>query len=498
MVDAHPHVFSALASEHTTDQRADLRRLTLAAALTLCAYVLLWALPFPLLPWYDVPLLDLGKLADYDPLHAVALAAGYAVVFACYVSAWRAAARLRGRAAAVLVIGAGIVFALVLVWVYPAGANDIYDYVFRARLWGQYDYNPLTVTPLQVNTDPWFRYVVWIWFPSPYGPLWAEISVLLNRLGGDSLLANLLLFKLLAVACIALGSLLLFALLRERGEGEALGGTLLFAWNPLLLFEAAVNGHNDVLMAMLLLGGLWFFRRRRLRTALVLCTLAGLVKIAAFVALPVLLLAGARSSAARSRTQHVRLLFDALAACLLTAAAVYAPLWQGSQSVAGLLALDNRFTASAAAVVKLALEARIGPDAAEWLARSAFTLLFLGVYLRMLRRAAQGHAPLEQTLAAGIAALLIVGTLWFQPWYVTWLLALAPLAGRRWQRTTILWSAGALSLYLLYDFAWYWFADFFNSANGLVLNACALALWLGPVMLWRKKDRTPAGGPTAP
>ena len=472
--------------------------MALAAALTLCASGWLWALPYPLLAWYDVPLLDLGKLAHYDPLHAIALAAGYAVVFACYVSAWRAASRLRGRAAAALVIGAGIVFALVLLWVYPVGANDIYDYVFRARLWGQYDYNPLTVTPLQVNADPWFRYVVWIWFPSPYGPLWAEISVWLNRLGGDSLLANLLLFKLLAISSLALGSILLFALLRERGEGEALGGALLFAWNPLLLFEAAVNGHNDVLMAMLLLWGLWFFRRRRLRTALVLCTLAGLVKITAFVAPPVLLLAGARSSPTRTRSQRMRLLIGALAACLLTAAAVYAPLWQGSPSVAGLLALDNRFTASAAAVVKLALEARYGSDAAEWLARSGFTLLFVAVYLRLLRRAARGHAPVEQTLAAGIAALLLVGTFWFQPWYVTWLLALAPLAGRRWQRTAILWSAGALSLYLLYDFAWYWFADFFNAANGLVLNVCALGLWLGPVMLSRKRDSTTSDAATAP
>lgn len=479
------------------DRRADFQRVALAAALTLCLYGLLWVLPYPLLAWYGIPLLDLGKLAGYDPLHAIVLAAGYAAVFACYLSAWRAASRLRGRAAAVLIIGAGIAFAIVLLWAYPAGANDIYDYVFRARLWGHYNYSPLTVTPLQVNTDPWFGYVVWIWFPSPYGPLWAEISFALNRLGGDSLLANLLLFKLLAVSCVALGSILLYALLRERGDSGALGGVVLFAWNPLLLFEAAVNGHNDVLMALLLLAGLWLFRRRRLRAALVLCALAGLVKIAAFVALPALLLAGARNSPAQSRMQRVRLLLSAVIACVLTAAVVYAPLWQGPQTLSGVLALDNRFTASAAAVVKLALETRYGSDAAIWLARFVFTALFLAVYLWLLRRAARRAEPVEQTLTAGIAALLIVGTLWFQPWYVTWLLALAPLAGRRWQGAVVLWSAGALSLYLLYDFGWYWFADFFNSANGLVLNVCALALWLGPVLLSRKLGSTPPGGATA-
>jgi len=71
MDSTHSQTFSALAPEHTPDQRADLRRVALAAALTLCAYGLLWVLPYPLPAWYDVPLLDLGKLAGYDPLRAI-------------------------------------------------------------------------------------------------------------------------------------------------------------------------------------------------------------------------------------------------------------------------------------------------------------------------------------------------------------------------------------------------------------------------------------------
>jgi hypothetical protein len=213
-------------------------------------------------------------------------------------------------------------------------------------------------------------------------------------------------------------------------------------------------------------------------------TLAALVKLAALAALPVLLVAGASRIPAQRLSQRARVLLTGLACCMFVAAIVYAPLWQGSQTFAGVMALDNRFTSSPAAIVKLALEQGVGWQPAEWLTRNLFAALFLGVYLMLLRRAAREHEAMPETMLAAIAVLLTLGTLWFQPWYVIWLIVLAPLAGKQWRRLAVVWSAGALSLYLLFDFGWYWFPDFFNSANELVLNVIAVGLWLGPPALW--------------
>ena len=102
----------------------------------------------------------------------------------------------------------------------------------------------------------------------------------------------------------------------------------------------------------------------------------------------------------------------------------------------------------------------------------------------LLRRAAREHDAMPETMLAAMALLLTLGTLWFQPWYVIWLIVLAPLAGERWRRLAVVWSASALSIYLLFDFGWYWFPDFFNGANELVLNLIAVGLWLGPPALW--------------
>ena len=42
--------------------------------------------------------------------------------------------------------------------------------------------------------------------------------------------------------------LFIAAILQRVAPKRALAGTLLFAWNPLILLEGVANGHNDLLM----------------------------------------------------------------------------------------------------------------------------------------------------------------------------------------------------------------------------------------------------------
>src|SRR5439155_10826140 len=230
--------------------------------------------PYPLLRLYDVPLLDLGKLANYQPVAAGAFVIAYALVFVLYLSAYRAARQMDGVRDLWLVLGCTLVLCGILLWVYPLGANDMYDYIFRAREWVVYDYNPLVVRPDQLSADLWYPFVVWTWAASPYGPLWTYVSYALYRLAGDDWLRNLVAFKSLAVLCIVVCSSFIYALVRTRGKGMAVAVVLLFAWNPLLLFESVVNGHNDVLMMTGVLGALWLYARRRFTLALVAGLLA--------------------------------------------------------------------------------------------------------------------------------------------------------------------------------------------------------------------------------
>ena len=74
---------------------------------------------------------------------------------------------------------------------------------------------------------------------------------------------------------------------------------LLFAWNPLVLFEVAGNGHNDAVVIMFVLAGVFFFVRAR-QTLVIPAILLG--ALAKFV--PVLLIPTAVAALWRDRAQR--------------------------------------------------------------------------------------------------------------------------------------------------------------------------------------------------
>jgi hypothetical protein len=89
------------------------------------------------------------------------------------------------------------------------------------------------------------------------------LSGLIGRFAGDSLWANVLAYKGLAWMGYLLSTILVASILRRISPARALSGTILFAWNPLVLMEGVANLHNDMLMIALLLGGIWALSRVR-------------------------------------------------------------------------------------------------------------------------------------------------------------------------------------------------------------------------------------------
>src|SRR3712207_9323769 len=58
--------------------------------------------------------------------------------------------------------------------------------------------------------------------------------------------------------CVAL-----YLILRAAQPERALVGTLLYAWNPLVILEAVQNGHNDVVAALPCLLAVWLRSEER-------------------------------------------------------------------------------------------------------------------------------------------------------------------------------------------------------------------------------------------
>jgi hypothetical protein len=263
----------------------------------------------------------------------------------------------------------------------------------------------------------------------------------------------------------------------------ALAAYVLLAWNPLLLFEAAANGHNDLLMLAFTALALYLAARRNWLLAFPALAAAVLIKYVTGLLGPLLLLWAWRSSGSgRERWRVVAGL--ALAACLTVAA--YAPFWAGMETFQAVRGAAGGALNSPGWLMREALQ-RVG--ASEQIARVLVSVVlaavFLGVYfsaLRLVWRAAdlptqpspfKGRggtvaqflpAPAREREAAGRGglpdAVLRAGFLvlavyistvawWFWPWYVTWLLPLAGLlVGGREARLAVVWSVAALAAYI--------------------------------------------------
>jgi hypothetical protein len=317
-------------------------------------------------------------------------------------------------------------FGVILLFLHPFGAADLFDNIMHGRILGVYGANPFDQVAADFKSDPFYPYVAWRHYPSAYGPGWELIAAATSRLAGNGIVANVLAFKLVGglflMGCIGLVA----ALLQRRAPQRALGGTLLIAWNPVILYETLGQGHNDVAMVFWILLATWWLSRGRRSLAILALVVGALLKF-----IPLLLIPAAGLVALRSLPRTAaRLRFAAVTAISAIALVVlaYAPFWHGPDTV-GVERRRNLFTSSVPAAAVALLESSLDEAQAESavsLVAGIATALF-AVYCG----AQAGRVPSWQSFARAafhmLMFYLLVTCTWFQQWYALWPLTIVPL-----------------------------------------------------------------------
>lgn len=332
-----------------------------------------WVVWVPLLPTNLArPALDLGQLTGYTWTSAWGFLLIVVVLFWLYALGYRAVAAGQQPIRTAWVFAGAAVFSAELLLAYPATAADVFGYIADGQLLALHHVNPLVVAPIAFPQDAIVPFLVYPGEPSQYGPLWVALSGAMASLTSTDLLQEVLGYKLIAVvAHLANGAVIYQIAARltrsaERGRCSA----FLFLWNPLLLWEMAANAHNDGLMLLFGLLGIWLFVEGRDLLALACVSLGALVKVPIALIGPVLFVGILRRN-------RVRALEGAFLGLVL-AALVYRSFWAGPQTLTALQRSDL-FTASLAAVLRLALLPEFGLDVASSVARtvslSAFSII---------------------------------------------------------------------------------------------------------------------------
>ncbi|MHB8644639.1 MAG: hypothetical protein ACYDAR_02485 [Thermomicrobiales bacterium] len=230
-----------------------------------------------------------------------------------------------------IVLTGAVVLGLMAIIVPPLFSTDPFSYAMYARFETIYHANPYLGTARSVAPgDPLIPYLYWRDIPSPYGPLWTLISQVLVAGGDRAPLEMILRFKVVAFAATLLDGWLIYTFVRRRWPEQAGWYYLAFAWNPMVLVEGIVIGHNDVLILAVMLGSALLLAHARPIATIAGLTTSALIK---YSTLPVVGLAGLRLLLrAPFRARWWLAIRLALATLALTVCALF-PYWAGYRSV---------------------------------------------------------------------------------------------------------------------------------------------------------------------
>jgi hypothetical protein len=413
----------------------------------------------------------------------------FGALFLLYVGAYLVSRRLPQRAA-IVVIGFGLLFTATLATAYPAASKDFFGYILESRLYWVHDVNPLVMPRGSVWSDPFRPYSDWTNLTSSYGPAWILLTGLPLAVGhgarlvmadGD-LLFTVLAFKGLMLALYAATAVVVVLAVRTMRPELTAAGAVLFAWNPLVLYEVGVNGHNDLSMALFAVLALYFALSGRWWASFPCLALAILMKYTGALFAPPLALYALLIAWKGGWRVRASLALGALLG-LATAVVVVAPFWVGVHTFSVFWGFTDYYIFSPFEIAMYVL-ARFGMPRAE--AEALLKPLFFGVsavvYLAVLAGVRRRPETLVRAAALGVAVYLLIGAFWFHSWYVIWLVPVAAiLPTARTAPLAMLFSLTASQLDAVWLIAWRlrWYGDHLGLARGITVVAV-----FGPVLLY--------------
>jgi hypothetical protein len=174
----------------------------------------------------------------------------------------------------------------ILIFSYPAMLSyDVFNYVATAKTLFHYHENPYIVMPIEFLGDPLLSFTHAANKIALYGPFWILLTGIPYSLGIGNFIVTLFSLKLF----IAIFYLATIFLIWKMSKNVL--SVLLFAFNPLIVVETLMSGHNDIVMLFLALFSYLLLAKRRVFFAVIFLVLSILIKYSTLLLIPIFLYA---------------------------------------------------------------------------------------------------------------------------------------------------------------------------------------------------------------
>lgn len=319
----------------------------------------------------------------------------------------------------IIIMTVAILFTIIL----PMTSTDIFYYIGTGWSEAHYKVNPyytsvdeLMLQNEQANTDTMLLKMKGTWSNQKivYGPIWPMVCRILSMCSNGNLAVALIIYKLFNLVLHFINSYIVYKM-----TGKSKKYTLMYALNPLVLFECLSNVHNEMLLIFFIILAMYYLiSKKQILPAIIFLACGSAVKYVAILLAPFFVLYYYRQEKIQKKIAY-SLLYGLIFLAVLILC--YMPYIQDYKVLNGILDQQEKFANSfftSIAIQNMGLAEKIS---------AGFMIAYMFIYIVEVTKILFSNKEYtwEEIMRKynTLLLLFIFGTITnLEPWYITWIL----------------------------------------------------------------------------
>ncbi len=225
----------------------------------------------------------------------------------------------------------------------PVYSGDLNEYLIRGRMLAVYHVSPYRAVPNDFPNDILRPYSIWVTNPDSYGPLSVYLQTIPATLFKSSITGMIWSYKMMVLGFYFMAAFFFWKIVRHLKLPNAARLWAVFAYCPLLIVTAFIDGHNDIIMMAFSVASLYFLLKNRFSWSFIFWTCAFLVKYMVALQLPFVVVYAVRRQWKEAGAFPWHFVVKQAAVNVALICAAFAPVWGGMDTFLAILRQKGAF-----------------------------------------------------------------------------------------------------------------------------------------------------------